>query len=489
MEDIKPIYLKELHKYTVDDFKSRLHGNAKDKEREINLLISHNLLKRVAGSNDEEASSDELNSPVQGNEKFLALKYVGLIITQHNIICAYPKYIMQETDTLSTHFQKVLNVIKRLNRRELKLTLSNDVSDSSKLPLLSIILEIIHQYMENGIYIKNEQIQELNGDGEINWERTIGETEALIIKKKPFYPNMYTEYNQWNENDYFHRLHQCIIAECYQYITSTEISKMLNIHGGMKFDKKLRDFGSRKVIIQKLKKELKNQFVTWKKIAIRLMIAYLNKAGEKQERHSIVYYGTNDLNITWEKACAVVLGNQMEMAISNIDVLDDNFKNAYNETLGSIIEKPIWLACGASSENAQKADTLIPDTVVIQKNKDNALQLVIYDAKYYNINLTSKKVSGQPGIESITKQYLYHLAYKDFMEKANIHDVENVFLFPTMGESKELGSVTLNFLEKACNLIPIKAIMLNTDTVWNLFLENKQVTLNNLLANTSDSTF
>ena len=98
MEDIKPIYLKELHKYTVDDFKNRLHGNAKDKEREINLLISHNLLKRVAGSNDEEASSDELNSPVQGNEKFLALKYVGLIITQHNIICAYPKYIMQETD-------------------------------------------------------------------------------------------------------------------------------------------------------------------------------------------------------------------------------------------------------------------------------------------------------------------------------------------------------------------------------------------------------
>ena len=50
-----------------------------------------------------------------------------------------------------------------------------------------------------------------------------------------------------------------------------------------------------------------------------------------------------------------------------------------------------------------------------------------------------------------------------------------------MGESKELGSVTLNFLEKAYNLIPIKAIMLNTDTVWDLFLENKQITLNNLL--------
>ena len=197
----------------------------------------------------------------------------------------------------------------------------------------------------------------------------------------------------------------------------TEISKMLNIHGSMKSDKKLRDFGSRKVIIQKLKKELKNQFVTWKKIAIRLMIAYLNKAGEKQERHSVIYYGTNALNITWEKACAVILGNQMETAISNIDVLDGNFKNSYNGTLGSIIEKPIWLACGASSENALKADTLIPDTVVIQKNKDNALQLVIYDAKYYNINLTSKKVSGQPGIESITKQYLYHLAYKDFIQQ------------------------------------------------------------------------
>ena len=34
---------------------------------------------------------------------------------------------------------------------------------------------------------------------------------------------------------------------------------------------------------------------------------------------------------------------------------------------------------------------------------------------------------------------------------------------------------------KGINVIPIKAIMLNTDTVWDLFLENKQITLNNLL--------
>lgn len=480
MMDIKPVYLKELNKYTVEDFKSRINGTDKEKEQEIELLLSHNLLKRAGGSNAGEAEPDELDAPSQGNEKFLALKYVGLIITQNNIICSYPKYITKETENLSDDFIKVLEVIKRLNSRELKLTLSHDTADRNSMPILAIILEIIRQYMTNGLYIKNEQIQELNGDGEINWERTIGETEALLMRKRPFYPDMYTERNQWNENDYFHRLHKCIVTDCYQYISSSELARMLNINGGMKYDKKLNDFGSAKVIIQKLKKELSSQFVTWKKIAIRLMIAYLNQSTEKQERHSIVYYGTNALNITWEKACAAVLGNQMDTSISNIKLLDDKTKKLYKDTLGKIIEHPIWVPAGAHAESGPAADTLIPDTVAVKLNKDNKLILVIYDAKYYNIRLTSDSVSGQPGIESITKQYLYHLAYKDFMTKAGISDIENIFLFPTEGPSCDIGYVTLPMMAKL-GLNNIGAIKLNANYVWDTFLKGEQKELHELL--------
>jgi acetyltransferase-like isoleucine patch superfamily enzyme len=40
--------------------------------------------------------------------------------------------------------------------------------------------------------------------------------------------------------------------------------------------------------------------------------------------------------------------------------------------------------------------------------------MYIYDAKYYKLLIKNNKIINQPGIESITKQYLYHLAYKKF---------------------------------------------------------------------------
>ena len=43
----------------------------------------------------------------------------------------------------------------------------------------------------------------------------------------------------------------------------------------------------------------------------------------------------------------------------------------------------------------------------------------------------NKKLRGQPGIESITKQYLYQLAYQPFVEAHQIDTVRNCFLMPT----------------------------------------------------------
>lgn len=485
---MKPVYIKELHKYTVEDFKGRLNGSDKVREQEINLLLSHNMLKRAGNSNTSEAEPDELDEPVHGNEKFLAMKYVGIIITKHNIICSYPKYISRETDNLKDHFLKVMEVIRRLNRRELKLTLAQDAADTGSITMLAIILEIVHQYMANGLYIKHEQIQELNGDGEINWERTINETEAVLVRKYPFYPDMYTENSQWDENDYFHRLHKCIVAECYSYLSSSELNRMLNIHGGMRCAEKLKDFGSTKAIIQRLRKELNNQYVTWKKIAIRLMIAYLNRAGEKQEHRSVVYYGTNAMNITWEKACAKVLKNQMDKTLNDIDELNGirkEIKNKYTKQLGKLIEHPTWIMVGSIKPD-YTADTLKPDTVLIRKNCKGNLQLVIYDAKYYNIRLVNNKINGQPGIESITKQYIYLLAYKQLMNDIGIEDMENVFLFPTDGLSGYVGHVTLPMLgeidiKNNVKLNNIKAVKINADVIWDLFLQGKQKELHELV--------
>ena len=66
------------------------------------------------------------------------------------------------TTTFTVQYKDCIIVVKNVPCLECsvcgEILFSNDVSDSSKLPLLSIILEIIHQYMENGIYIKNIQM-------------------------------------------------------------------------------------------------------------------------------------------------------------------------------------------------------------------------------------------------------------------------------------------------------------------------------------------
>ena len=79
-----------------------------------------------------------------------------------------------------------------------------------------------------------------------------------------------------------------------------------------------------------------------------------------------------------------------------------------------------------------------------------------------------KTLRGQPGIESITKQYLYEMAYRDFLENHNIAIVKNCFLMPTAEENIiSKGCATLPMLQKLglqdiqIRLLPAKEMFLN----------------------------
>lgn len=75
--------------------------------------------------------------------------------------------------------------------------------------------------------------------------------------------------------------------------------------------------------------------------------------------------------------------------------------------------------------------TLIPDLITIAES-DQGYDFIIFDAKYYNAKLeVNVQPKGQPGIESITKQYLYQLAYQKFIKDHNFSSVRNCFLLPT----------------------------------------------------------
>ena len=79
----------------------------------------------------------------------------------------------------------------------------------------------------------------------------------------------------------------------------------------------------------------------------------------------------------------------------------------------------------------------------VNKKGKNYFLFTAY-AKYYTIEFNENRsiLSGQPGIESITKQYLYQLAYRDFLRLNRVEHIGNCFLMP----SKEVHIVYKGFV-------------------------------------------
>ena len=101
---------------------------------------------------------------------------------------------------------------------------------------------------------------------------------------------------------------------------------------------------------------------------------------------------------------------------------------------------------------------------------------IIFDAKYYNIQLEhNKKLRGQPGIESITKQYLYQLAYQPFVEAHQIDKVRNCFLMPTTSaEIIKKGTASLAMLSRL-GLQDIQIRLMPAELMFEYYLANRKI--------------
>jgi len=134
------------------------------------------------------------------------------------------------------------------------------------------------------------------------------------------------------------------------------------------------------------------------------------------------------------------------------------------------IEKPLWTIARRTA-----TDTLIPDIVSISE-VNGEWQFIISDAKYYNAKLEpDNPPKAQPGIESVTKQYLYQLAYQDFINDHNFSVVKNCFLMPTERDCVlDKEEVSLQMLSKL-GLQSIKVRFLPAKTAYDNYLSGRKM--------------
>ena len=200
----------------------------------------------------------------------------------------------------------------------------------------------------------------------------------MLSNNRPYYTELQTKRRVNDDFDYFKRLHECILTMASEALQEADLLKLFEILEVDLTDEELDDFGDKEYIV-------------------------------------------------WEGVCADVMDNQLERPLGSLK-LPVPLKSEYDckQKLKELIEKPRWTATGKTAN-----DTLIPDMVSIAEI-DQKCDFIIFDAKYYNARLEKDNPpKGQPGVESVIKQYLYQLAFQKFIKDHGFSKVQNYFLMPT----------------------------------------------------------
>ena len=471
-------YVKEQKRYTQAELAHILHCSEEKAVPVIRRLKQFGVLKSVKASELQKNMSDLLEEDVEvadvevdDSTYLYVFTFVGVIMVGDRVLKCYPKYIFSNGQPLA-EMKQVMRVISKYNRSEEQIVnLFNGDAESRSFNLLAVILFLLNDYYEYGLYSNNENVIEVNGEGNILWGRTIDECFPVISNGRPYYMELFTRRTVNDETDYFHRLHQAVLTECSKQLKEAQLTELFDIEPLELTDDEVSDFGDTDYILDRIISELSVQFNTRKQILLKTMYAYIaadRRIAEMDDDVSL--FGTNSFNLVWEKVCAAVFNNMLQAELRNLPLplpLDEDYKPLARKKLIEIIEKPVWTAAQASGDvySHTTSDTLIPDLITISEDR-----FIIFDAKYYNLYMEKDALRGQPGIESITKQYLYQLAYKDFMQKHGLTKVRNCFLFPTeKDEYIDKGYAELRMLH-ALGLENIAVRLLPAHKVFDCYL-------------------
>lgn len=479
-------FVREQHRYTKNQLRSLFSYDEPGAEKFIKNLKSYGILKTVANSADQKELTDLVEEDVEvidetaGNDDCLyVFTYVGVIIAGSRVIKIYPKYILSENAPLS-QMRQVVKVLERYSRSEEQIVnLFNGNGDNRSFNILAVILYLLGDYFDYGVYNNTEDILEINGGGAIQWGRTIDDGFAIIEDNRPYYPEFVTQRTIEDETDYFRRLHECVLTECSKQLRDAGLENLFEMEPVNLSEEQLDDFGDKDYILDRIMAELGSQFNTHRQITLKTLFAYISQDGKMLEKNQgISMYGTTAFHTVWEKVCAEVFGNRLNTPIGQIRMkvpLADRYDR--KTKLINLIEKPKWFGIDTVQE---PKDTLIPDLITVTQH-DGEDWFVIFDAKYYLLQLEKgRSLRGNPGVGDVTKQYLYQLAYKDFVNEHEISVVKNCFLMPT--ESNEVivkGTARMEMLS-ALGLEDIQIRQIPATELFNCYLSRKRMPIERL---------
>ena len=220
---------------------------AEEKQRDMSELVEE----------DMELSDVEIGE----NEYLYVFTFVGIIVVSGIVLKCYPKYLLTATHP-KRELTQVIKVLEKYNSKEQIIRMFNDSSESRSFNLLAVLLFLLQDYYENGVYEKTDDIVESNGSGEIIWDRTINETFAMITNNRPYYMDLQTRKRIADDHDYFKRLHECVLTIASNELEDAGLLDLFELVGVDLTEETLDDFGEKEAILYNIEKELSTQFNT-----------------------------------------------------------------------------------------------------------------------------------------------------------------------------------------------------------------------------------
>ena len=384
------LYPIEEYGYTIDEIKE-FTDNVSD-------LQDRNIIKKIAD--------------------LYKFDYVGVIVDKvqnnTNILIVLPKYL-ENTELADNEKKDYAKLLLQVFRRYAKDSLNKDnlddldyLSENTQFNLLAIIDYLINDYIENGLYSNNLETHEYNGNGLIDWNKTIQDEFALITNRQVIYTDFHTIIDEDDEEDYIRTLHQNILYQSFAFLE--EISFLNILEYPSLYIKQV------KLIVQDIKYqvhaidiEMRNVFSD-RKINLLKAMKYFLQEESRLVSNTLFLYGTTSFKYIWEKSISCALGNQ-------IDLFRD------------FLPSPQWTQ--RESYRIMPSSKLRPDTVRRINN-----DFFVVDAKYYRFPFTEEGQlnTGNPGLGDISKQFLYVEAFKTnpTLRTCVYH---NSFLIPTSNDT------------------------------------------------------
>lgn len=482
---MKTTYLREQERYTQSALSALLDAPFNDIIPIIRRLKEFGIVKAVKATDFQKDMSDLLDEDVEitdvvanDHEHFYVFTFVGVISVAGRILICYPKYISRLKEP-TEEMRQIIKVLERYNSKEQIVRMFNDSSEGKSFNLLAVLLFLLQDYHENGSYNNTEDIIECNGTGEILWDKTINDSFTIISNRRPFYPELFTRKRVTDDHDYFKRLHDCIVTRASKELDDAHLLDIFELTGVDLSDEDLDGFGDKDYILYRIENELATQFNTRKQLVLKTLFAYIAHNGHIFDIDCFSLFGTNSFNLVWEDVCQEILNNKLHTRLIDLGIrIDPQYLTEEyhygNAELIDVIDKPFW-----SITERKAKDTLIPDLITLDEKT-----FIIFDAKYYTPRLIpGNEPKGQPGIESITKQYLYQLAYKDFIHAHHFDSIINCFIIPTEDPQADVfkGHVEMSFLRNSeFKLENIQVRLLPVKDAYSRYLSGEKYPLSSL---------